>query len=202
LTTPIAQGKVGPVQPNQPESAAQHRTSQQEASRSQWAPMPSSWDLGATGRQPWMALRNGTAGIGQQVRRYFRRRASRRFPVLLCPGVRLFPGPGRRASWVPRATPRSPPARRGPTGMRLPPRCAWLTAPDRVRLQRAGSSVRPGLPWSRCTTGSAALSVRVKRRGRRRATATPRGQQRVDEHWTGRRALSFDNDEAALFESS
>jgi hypothetical protein len=82
---------VGPVQPNQPESAAQHRTSQQEASRSQWGPMPSSWDLGATGRQPWMALRNGTAGIGQQVRRYFRRRASRRFLSVLLPGRAAVP---------------------------------------------------------------------------------------------------------------
>lgn len=66
--------------------------------------------------------------------------------------------------------------------------------------QGPGSSVRPGLPWSRCTARSAALFVRVKQRRRR-------GQQRVDEHWTGwdetgRRALSFDNDEAALFESS
>jgi hypothetical protein len=69
--------------------------------------------------------------------------------------------------------------------------------------QDPGSSVRPGLPWSRCTAGSAGCSLRAAGAGKATATATARpaeGGRALD--GTGRRALSFDNDEGALFESS
>jgi hypothetical protein len=126
-----------------------------------------------------MALRNGTAGIGQQVRRYFRRRASRRFLLVLLPGRAAVPRAWASCLVGPTCHPAVPACAARADGHETPTVRMAHEAGSGCSGQGPGSSVCPGLPWSRCTARSAALFVRVKRRRRR-------GQQRVDEHWTGR----------------